>query len=191
MNILVIDNGSRDLTPLYSKLSSHAITTILFTDFDFTAPNTANIDLIILPGANQYSIKEHMGVFEKECAFIRTISTPLLGICFGAELLAHAYGGILENLPEKVNGVREITIKEPAHPLFAMRAHLQVRENHRFAIKTLHPPLETLATSTTGIEICEHITKSQLGMQFHPESLLHTADGEWLLEKSLQYLVQK
>lgn len=136
MNILVIDNGSRDLTPLLSKLSSHAISVISFTDFDFGDPNTSDTDFIILPGASQYDIPSNSIRFEKEGTFIRNTSIPLLGICFGAELIAHAYDGAIRMLPEKIEGVREIKVAQPHHSLFGGRTHLQVRESHHFAISS-------------------------------------------------------
>lgn len=191
MNILIIDNGSRNLSPLLTRLAKHTLTTVPLGYFDFGVPALSTTDLILVPGASQYDIEGHQVLFEKESAFIRQTPLPLLGICFGAELMACAYGNSLTTLPEKIEGVCDIEVRLPSHPLFAGRTRLQVRESHRFAILDVHHPLTTLASSDSGIEIFEHIAKPQLGMQFHPESLTHTADGEWLLERAIKYVVSK
>jgi GMP synthase (glutamine-hydrolysing) len=188
MKILIIDNGSRSLHDLLQSLRTHTIETVPYTDFDFTSPDTAAVELIILPGASQYEIDTDQSRFEKETHFIRNTNVPMLGICFGAELLAHAYKGQLQILPEKVDGVREIAVLNPDHPLCRGHERLQVLESHRFAIKTTPPPLTPIANSVFGVEIFEHTEKPLLGMQFHPESLRHTADGPWLLNSAIDYL---
>ncbi len=188
MNILIIDNGSHSLTPLLDTLKAHAVSIATLSDFDFSAPSTALTDLIIVPGASQYAIVDNPVRFAKEIHFVQQTTTPLLGICFGAELLAHAYGSPIHILSDKVSGVREVDVLLPHHHLFAGKVQLQVHESHRYSIKSTQPPLKTLAVSDTGVEIFEHTSKRQLGMQFHPESLAHTADGGWLLSRAVHYL---
>jgi GMP synthase (glutamine-hydrolysing) len=191
MQILIIDNGSKNLTPLFSALQSHTLEIISFTDFDFSPPDTTSADLILLPGASQYGINDNQTLFTKESYFIRNTELPILGICFGAELIAHAYGSTLTQLPDKVDGIREISVINPDHPLFLNQPLLQVRESHYCAITAVHEPLLPLAVSETGVEIFEHSVKRHLGMQFHPESPQHTADGSWLLERVIDYLTLK
>lgn len=97
---------------------------------------------------------------------------PVLGICLGAQLLAHTFGGEVlgkHGLPEK--GVTELTLLPGAEddPLLAgLRAKVRAIESHQDQITRLPTDAVLLMSS----ERCPHqmlrIGRSW-GVQFHPE----------------------
>lgn len=192
MRILFVDDGSRSLSHLEQILHGHETKTIRFEEFDFGDPTRKkDVDLIILSGGGQYSVVGNEARFTKEIEFIRASPLPILGICFGSELIAYTFGATLTPLSKKVVGPYALTLLMPGDPLFANHPPLQVFESHRWAITSLSSDLVGLARSENGYEIIRHKTLPRLGFQFHPESPYHTTGGTPLLENALADLTQK
>jgi GMP synthase (glutamine-hydrolysing) len=102
----------------------------------------------------------------------------LLGICYGAEILALTLGGTIRKIPslqkgnETINILKENSISSDS---------LNVFESHRFEISKLPNVLVPLAESKNcKYEIIQYEKKSIFGTQFHPEM---SQDGQNLIEK--------
>jgi GMP synthase (glutamine-hydrolysing) len=92
-------------------------------------------------------------------------STPVLGICFGHQLMAHYYGGVVDyiNLAhEKETGSRKISFGNQQY---------QVGVTHRQVVKKLPDQMQELGLSEEfSNEIIAHQTLPFLGIQAHPEA---------------------
>ncbi len=116
-----------------------------------------------------YSNVEDRLIWQKELAeFIHiklTKGIPVLGICFGHQLMADYYGAkVIKNsggLPH--NGVRKIKIGDKEEVTFFVA--------HSFQVKELPPSLTKLATSSEcENEIITHKELPFTGVQGHPEA---------------------
>ncbi|MFN3622266.1 MAG: type 1 glutamine amidotransferase [Nitrososphaerales archaeon] len=108
---------------------------------------------------------------------------PLLGICYGAEILALAMGGALTKLGQKVYGHQTIYVSKP-NRLTEPYLRLKVFESHAFNISRLPKGFNTLGYS----EKCENeiIAQEDLmfyGVQFHPEC---SSDGLRILSNFMK-----
>ena len=98
---------------------------------------------------------------------------PVLGVCFGHQLIGYAYGGQVRQNPNgwEVGTVDVALTDEGARdPLFAgLPAALRVNQSHQDEVVTLGPTTKLLAasahTATQAIAVGEHVR----GVQFHPE----------------------
>jgi len=100
--------------------------------------------------------------------FLRDIDIPVLGICYGMQLLSLAYGGIAE-IGEMISGDRKIHIIENKGILKGLPQELYLPENHRERIIGVSKNLEILAVSDDGIETVKVHNKLVYGTQFHFE----------------------
>ena len=192
MRILIVDNGTKSLQNLFLALQGHQVTARRFEDYDVDSPpNTQTTDLVILSGGSQYPIVHNEVRFARETELIRESPIPILGICFGAELIAYAFGSELKETGSRVHGPVTLTRLLPEDPLFASNPPLQVFESHTWSITTMGPELVGLARSEFGYEIFRHRTLPRYGFQFHPEARFHTNGGTELLENALRVLKQK
>ncbi len=111
---------------------------------------------------------------------------PLLGICYGAQLLTDFYGGKVQRSDKREYGKAQIAEIAAADKfLYGVPKGSQVWMSHGDSIIELPPQFELLA-STASIPVAVFRSKAGAfeqpvyGIQFHPE-VTHTVDGRNLL----------
>ncbi len=110
------------------------------------------------------------------------LGVPVLGICYGQQLMAHQLGGVVEKADAREYGRAALHVEKP-HPLFAGLggADRNVWMSHGDRVLRLPDGFEVIATSANSpFAAVAHRTKPLVGVQFHPE-VLHTDGGDVLL----------
>lgn len=110
---------------------------------------------------------------------------PVLGICYGFQLMANALGGKVAKTEVAEFGRTNATAKAKSTLFSKTSAKPKVWMSHRDAVQTA-PAGFTVTASSPGAKIAAfEDTKRQLfGVQWHPE-VLHTEDGQRTLENFL------
>jgi GMP synthase (glutamine-hydrolysing) len=109
---------------------------------------------------------------------------PVLGICYGMQLMGHELGGEVSPSPQREYGPAEVSVSDVTHPLFAgLPATLHVWMSHGDRITRLPSTLRVLA-STTNSPIAAMGDERYVGIQFHPE-VIHTPQGAQILANFL------
>ena len=111
---------------------------------------------------------------------------PLLGVCYGAQHLAHKFGG--EVLPSKIReyGRANLSFVDETHPLLkGVSTGSQVWMSHGDTISTLPEGYKVIA-STKDVECAGYYIENEdtYAIQFHPE-VYHSTDGAALLKNFL------
>jgi para-aminobenzoate synthetase component 2 len=114
---------------------------------------------------------------------------PLLGVCLGHQVLAHALGARVREAPELMHG-RTSAVVHDGDPLFSgIPSGFTAMRYHSLAVQrsTLPAELAVIAGTAEGVVMAlRHRTAPAVGVQFHPESVL--TDGgrrlisNWLVE---------
>ena len=110
---------------------------------------------------------------------------PILGICYGLQLLAHHHGGSVESTGHGEYGFTEIEVDDNTG-LFKNVSHCsQVWMSHMDRVSELPNGWHMLAHSSNGVvaAMANH-DQSRVATQFHPE-VAHTEEGETLLNNFL------
>ncbi len=108
---------------------------------------------------------------------------PLLGVCYGAQYLAHAFGGEVQPAPSREYGRAMLTVSDPEDALMKdLPSPTQVWMSHGDTI-TRVPDSYRIVASTEDVRVAAfHIEGEQTwGIQFHPE-VYHSTDGKQLLK---------
>ncbi len=108
---------------------------------------------------------------------------PLLGICYGMQLLAYHFGGRVSPGERREYGQTRLTITEKASPLFAevSSSELSVWMSHGDKVIELPDGFDALATSTNSPHAAiGNAAQKRYGLQFHPE-VTHTPQGKQIL----------
>lgn len=115
------------------------------------------------------------------------LDVPVLGICYGMQVLARAIGGTVERTDIAEYGATTLTRTADGGRLLSMLDDSQqVWMSHRDAISTAPPGARIIAsTADTPVAAFEDVARRLYGVQFHPE-VLHTDHGTELLDGFLQ-----
>lgn len=108
---------------------------------------------------------------------------PVLGICYGAQLMAHLYGGEVRQANMREYGRAHLHIMDNNCVLFrGMKNNTQVWMSHADTIMKKPDDSEIIANSN-NIEIAAYKIKNEktYGIQFHPE-VYHSEEGQILLK---------
>ncbi len=175
--LLVVDNGSiytKNLTDfLNEKNISFKKQTPEFLDLN----SLGNYDSIILSGRRKNEKKTNE-INSKTIIFSIKNDIKLLGICYGAEIMALTLGGTIRKNSSLQKGNEIIKIFKE-NPIAS--DSLDVFESHGFEISKLPSVLVPLAESKhCKYEIIQYEKKPIFGTQFHPEM---SQDGHDLIKK--------
>lgn len=113
---------------------------------------------------------------------------PVLGICYGAQLMAETFGGKVAQSSHREYGRAAMKHQSPDPLLDAVSAKTQVWMSHADSIVELPEACEIIAT-TEDIPVaafkCSGLTdKPMYGLQFHPE-VYHSTEGLQILKNFL------
>ena len=104
----------------------------------------------------------------------------LLGICYGAEILAITLGGTIKKSNEHVGGQETVVIEKENK---ICHGEIDVTESHNYEISQLGSHLHSLASSKScKYEIVKHNNLNIFGTQFHPEM---SSDGQSMIQSFL------
>jgi GMP synthase (glutamine-hydrolysing) len=108
---------------------------------------------------------------------------PLLGLCYGAQYLAHFFGGEVAQSNTREYGRANLSFINGKSELFkSISPNTQVWMSHSDSIKTVPDNYEIIASThdvkNAGFKIKDEKT---YGVQFHPE-VYHTTEGHQLLK---------
>jgi len=117
--------------------------------------------------------------------YVLAQDVPVLGICYGMQLLAHRLGGRVAPAARREYGPAEVELVGPDNPLFAnlqsQTSNLKVWMSHGDHIEAVPPDFEVLAYSANSpVAAMGDLPRGLYGLQFHPE-VVHTARGREIL----------
>ena len=107
---------------------------------------------------------------------------PLLGVCYGAQLLANEYGGEVEGAPSREYGRAMLTVADKLDPLMLnVPSPSQVWMSHGDTITRLPENYHIIGSTENVKAAAYHVEDEKTwGIQFHPE-VYHSTDGKQIL----------
>ena len=109
------------------------------------------------------------------------LGVPVLGLCYGAQLMAHVLGGKVERALNREYGKTDITLDDSSDLFKGINAKNTCWMSHFDYISKLPEGFKSIAhTLNCPVGAMEYKEKKLYGIQFHPE-VLHTPDGTKML----------
>jgi GMP synthase (glutamine-hydrolysing) len=113
---------------------------------------------------------------------ILKLGLPILGICYGMQVLHHLHGGKVERSKEREYGRAEFFVDNNKDLFAGMSANLTCWMSHSDEIKSLPSGFVQLGhTLSAPVAAFANRYKKLYGLQFHPE-VIHTQRGTLILE---------
>ncbi len=113
------------------------------------------------------------------------LGIPVLGICYGMQLLVHDLGGRVEEAQIGEFGRSDLHIVEPGRLLAGLPREQSCWMSHRDTVYEAPVGFTSLASSTASpVAAFEQVARGIYGIQFHPE-VVHTPYGQQILTNFL------
>ena len=130
---------------------------------------------IILTGGPNSCYEPDSPTYSKE---LFELGIPVLGLCYGAQLMQHVLGGKVEKAEVSEYGKTEVLIDKKDSKLFENVSEKTICwMSHTDYISQVAPGFEISAhTADCPVATAENADKSLYAIQFHPE-VLHTVEG--------------
>ena len=134
---------------------------------------------IILTGGPNSCYEEGAPTCSKE---LFEMGIPVLGLCYGAQLMMHVLGGKVEKAEVSEYGKTEVLVDKTESQLFKDVSEKTICwMSHTDYISQIAPGFEISAhTADCPVATAENEDKNLYAIQFHPE-VLHTAEGTKML----------
>jgi len=182
--ILVVDFGGqychliarriRELN-VYSEIVPSSITTEEIREINLRL----NVKGMILSGGPS-------SVYERDAPKIDpqilNLGIPILGLCYGHQLIAYLLGGEVKRGARQEYGLAYVTIDKPIDILKGLSSIEKVWMSHGDTVQSLPEEFEVLAhTENCPVAAFRHQEKALYGLQWHPE-VVHTEHGMEILK---------
>lgn len=113
---------------------------------------------------------------------ILDLGVPILGICYGHQLISFLDSGKVSSGKKGEYGITELEVKMKSTIMDGVGKKLNVWMNHRDIVENLSDGYDVVATTKNSpVAVFENSEKSIYGVQFHPE-VTHTENGMKILE---------
>ncbi|MDZ4714705.1 MAG: glutamine-hydrolyzing GMP synthase [Cytophagales bacterium] len=182
--ILILDFGSQYTQLIARRVRELNVYCEIFP-FNKIPPITPSIKGVILSGS-PCSVRDE-GSPDIDLLALKNL--PVLGICYGAQLMAHKGGGkVLPSQVREYGRARLTTVDHHNELLKEVSEESQVWMSHADTIESVGAGFEVIA-STASVAVAAFRKKGApvYGIQFHPE-VTHTLEGKNLLRNFVVHI---
>lgn len=187
--IVLVDFGSQTTHLIGRRIREWGVgMKIVDSDFFDGKAKPEGVDGIILSGGPS-------SVYEKDAPSINPrvfdFGVPILGICYGEQLLTHLLGGTVRAGTRHEYGPAILKLSQPSNLFRNTSEEFQVWMSHGDEVADLPPGFEKIGfSSTIPHAAIENKKRTIYGIQFHPE-VVHTQFGETILKNFLELCGEK
>jgi GMP synthase (glutamine-hydrolysing) A subunit len=176
MRTLIIDNylpNSPQIEQLYNVIKDITVHTVEVKDYTtiHAGEEFKLHDVIVLSGAQR--LLAEPGIidnYKHEIDFLKSTQIPIMGICFGHQLMATAFGAEVVGMGEKVEGYYVVQRISDNEIFEGLDERFLVCESHQEMVADIPFDFELLANSPKcPVEVIRHDKLPMFGVQFHPE----------------------
>ncbi len=181
--VVIIDFGSQYTQLIARKVREQNIySEIVHSEITYDEILEREPAAIILSGGPSSVFEEKAPSFDE---LILNAKLPILGICYGLQLLAHHNGGLVESTGEGEYGFAEIKVNNFSGLFENIPKKSQVWMSHMDRVTKLPDGWEVLAYSSNQIiAAMSNKDQSRVATQFHPE-VAHSHEGVSILRNFL------
>ena len=182
-SILILDFGSQYTQLIARRVRElHVYCEIHPFNYSFAEIQTYNPKGIILSGGPMSVYANNAPISDKR---IFDLGIPVLGICYGLQLMAYQLGGEVDTAAKKEFGRATLVVDTQSGIFEGVPQSSQVWMSHGDSLTKLPPGFEPMAHSDNA-PICaiRNEKKKIYGVQFHPE-VVHTKEGTRILSNFL------
>jgi len=166
--IYIVDFGSTKTKKIARCLNEIGVNSTTIIWYDSETIDWDNAKGIILSGSPLLITKTNIDNHLHRYSFLTHKHIPILGICFGHQLLGILFGATIFKGPE-IRQKTEITIKQKNILFEGFEEKTIMQEDHTEGITLPENFIHLAYSDTYENEAMKHNTLNLFGVQFHPE----------------------
>ncbi len=181
--IIVIDFGSQVTKLIARRIREIGVFSEIYTlkEFETKLLDQDVRGIILSGGPASVTKKNYPKISEK----VFSLNVPILGICYGLQLLAMSFKGKVKQLTKKREFGKSVLIKKKNSTLtknFFNKSKQIVWMSHQDSVYKIPKGFTKVAsTKNSSLSIIENREKKIYGIQFHPE-VTHTKNGKTIIK---------
>ena len=178
--VIVIDFGGQYNQLVARRVIKGKVYSEIYTyKTDIEKIKAMNPKGIILTGGPNSCYEADSPTYKKE---LFELGIPVLGLCYGAQLMMHVLGGKVESAPVREYGKTEVLVDKKDSKIFEGVSEKTICwMSHFDYISQVAPGFEITAhTADCPVAAAENTEAGLYAIQYHPE-VLHTAEGTKML----------
>ncbi len=181
--ILIIDFGSQYTQLISRRIREANVYCEIFPDsISVEEIRRLNPIGIIFSGGPSSVYDENASSFDKD---IFELNIPILGICYGLQLICYLFGIQVKKANEREYGKAILTVIDENKLLKGVKKESTVWMSHGDYVTEIPKDFKVLATSKhSPIAVISNEKKKIYGVQFHPE-VIHTEEGNKIISNFL------
>jgi GMP synthase (glutamine-hydrolysing) len=181
--VFVLDFGSQYTQLIARKIRELGVYSAIYPyNLPLSRIIRENPGAIILSGGPQSVYTPESPTISKE---IFQLGIPILGICYGLQIMAHVLGGKVKPSKKREYGFAYLDVKDRKGLLSGIKDGGQVWMSHGDKVHDVPSGFFVSGvTSNCSTAVIESKKKKLFGVQFHPE-VIHTAQGLRILSNFL------
>ena len=181
-HVAVIDFGSQYTQLIVRRVRELGYFAMLYALEDF--PNIGTPGAIILSGGPKSTSEEDAPDLDFEA--LRGFGVPVLGVCYGMQLLNLKFGGTVEKSDRREYGAANLFPVEGCGLYEGISEISQVWMSHSDTVKVIPEGSRVIAKNQHGTPVSLQWGERFFGIQFHPE-VTHSHEGLRILGNFLDF----
>ena len=175
--IAVIDYGSQYTQLIVRRLRELGWFSKLYQPEDLR--NTGSPKAVILSGGPR-SVTE-ADAPDVDYAYLESMGVPVLGVCYGMQLLNKKNGGNVEPGDTREYGQAQLVPVDGCGLFKGISASSQIWMSHSDTCKQLPEGAKVIGRNQHGVPVALKFANGMMGIQFHPE-VTHSHEGKQILQ---------
>ena len=110
------------------------------------------------------------------------LNVPILGICYGLQLMSWKLGGKVESAARREYGFAQLEILPPTQLLNGLESPLRVWNSHGDHVVEVPPGFEITGRTENAVSVIENPQTRMYAVEFHPE-VHHTQQGREIIQR--------
>ncbi|MFQ6069363.1 MAG: glutamine-hydrolyzing GMP synthase [Candidatus Aminicenantales bacterium] len=181
--VVILDFGSQYTQLIARKVRELGVFSVILPfSISYSRLKREKPEALILSGGPRSVYEEGSPVISSD---VLRMGVPVLGICYGLQLMTHLLGGKVLPSAEREYGPAFLRITDRRGLLRGVRDKGQVWMSHGDRVEELPPGfIISGKTASTSAAVIESPERKLYGVQFHPE-VIHTHEGKKILSNFL------